>query len=62
MDTFKDTIVAVVAQRAIKRAGILSRQLLKAQPDQKEAIAAGIQIEKDLAQACRLSLDPSITD
>jgi len=62
METFKDTIVAVVAGRAIRRAGILSRRLLKAEPEQKEAIAAGIQIEKYLAQACRLSLEPSITD
>jgi hypothetical protein len=62
MEPLKDTIVAVIAQRAIQRAGILTRQLLKAQPEQKEAIAAGIQIEKELAQACRLSLEPSITD
>jgi len=41
----------------MQRAGILSRQLLKAEPEQKEAIAAGIQIEKDLARACRLSLE-----
>ena len=57
MEPFQDTIVAVVAQRAIQRAGSLSRQLLKAEPQQKEAIAAGILIEKQLADACRLSLE-----
>lgn len=57
MEPLKDTIVAVIAQRAIQRAGSLSRQLLKAESGQKEAIAAGIQIEKDLAEACRLSLE-----
>ena len=62
MESLKDTIVAVIAQRAIQRAGSLSQQLLKAEPQQKEAIAAGIQVEKDLAEACRLSLDTSIVD
>ena len=62
MESLKDTIVVVVAGRAIQRAGRLSRQLLKAESEQKEAIAAGIQIEKQLADACRLSLDASITD
>lgn len=61
MEPLKDTIVAVIAERAIQRAGHLSRQLLKAAPEQKEAVAAGIQIEKELANACRLSLkaDPT---
>ena len=62
METFKDTIVAAIEHRTLKRAGFLSRQLLKAEPKQKEAVAAGIQIEKELAQACQLSLDDSITD
>ena len=62
METFKDTIVAIVADRAIQRAGILSRQLLKAKPEQREAITAGIRIEKELADTCRLSLEPSIID
>ena len=57
MEPLKDTIVATIAERAIQRAGLLSRKLLKASPEQKEAIAAGIQIEKQLADACRLSLE-----
>lgn len=59
MEEFKDTIVAVIGTRAIKRAGLLSRQLLKAKPEKKEAIAAGIEIEKQLAYACQLSLENS---
>ncbi len=57
MEQFKDTIVAVIGMRAIKRAGHFSRQLLNAAPGQKEAIAAGIEIEKQLADACRLCLE-----
>ncbi len=62
MESLKDTIVAVIAERAIQRAGSLSRQLLKAEPEQKEAIAAGIQIEKQLADACQLSLENPTAD
>jgi len=61
MEPLKDTLVAAIGNRAIKRAGSLSRQLLKAEPEQKEAIAAGIQIEKQLADACRLSLETNPT-
>ena len=61
MEPLKDTIVAVIGHRAIQRAGYFSRQLLKAEPEQKEAIAAGIQIEKQLADACRLSLKNNST-
>ena len=57
MESLKDTIVAVIGNRAIKRAGQLSRKLLKAAPEHKEAIAAGIQIEKQLADACMLCLE-----
>ena len=61
MESLKNTIVAVIGNRAIKRAGNLTRQLLKAAPGEKEAIAAGIQIEKQLADACRLALEPNST-
>ena len=46
-----------VAQRAAARAAALSRQYMKANPEDREAIMAGIRFEKWLSQTCRFCLE-----
>ena len=41
-----------VAQRAAARAAALSRQYIKAGPEDREAIVAGIRFEKWLSETC----------
>ena len=57
MNTIKRQMVRQVAHRAAARAAALSRQYMKASPDDREAIMAGIRFEKWLSQTCRFYLD-----
>ena len=57
MSKLKDKILRLIQQNSIKRAGKLSRQYLAAKPEEKEAIVAGIQIEKWVAEICDLCLE-----
>ena len=59
MDKFKKDILRLIRQNSITRAGLLSRQYLKAKPEEKEAIVAGIQFEKWMAEVCDLCLEGS---
>jgi hypothetical protein len=57
MNKFKERILRLMRQNSIKRAGLLSRQYLKAKPEEKEAIVAGIEFEKWMAEICDLCLE-----
>ncbi|MHC4116702.1 MAG: hypothetical protein ACYSWO_04260 [Planctomycetota bacterium] len=57
MNTIKRQMLRQVAQRAAARAAALSRQYIKAAPEDREAIMAGIRFEKWLSQTCRFCLD-----
>ena len=57
MNTIKRQMVRQVAHRAAARAAALSRQYMKANPEDREAIMAGIRFEKWLSQTCRFCLD-----
>jgi hypothetical protein len=57
MNTIKRQMLRQVAQRAAVRAAALSRQYMKAAPQDREAIMAGIRFEKWLSQTCRFCLD-----
>jgi len=59
MSKLKDKILRLIQQNSIKRAGKLSREYLRAKPEEKEAIVAGIQFEKWMAEVCDLCLESS---
>ena len=52
MRKFKERLLRVLRQRSDDRAAQLSRQYLKAKPEEREAIMAGIEIEKWLSEVC----------
>jgi hypothetical protein len=47
----------MLQQRSDDRAARLSKEYLKAKPEEKEAIIAGIEIEKWLSEICQDCLD-----
>ncbi len=57
MNTIKRQMLRQVAQRAAARAAALSRHYMKAGPEDREAIVAGIRFEKWLSQTCQFCLD-----
>lgn len=57
MINLKDQIINLIHDRSMKRLALQSKLLVTVTPSQKEAIAAGIYIEKQLLEACRLCLD-----
>jgi hypothetical protein len=57
MRKFKERILRILQQRSDERAAMLSKEYLKAKPEEKEAIIAGIEIEKWLSEICRDCLD-----
>jgi hypothetical protein len=57
MDKFKKDILRLIRQNSITRADRLSREYLRAKPEEKEAIVAGIQFEKWMAEVCDLCLE-----
>ena len=59
MDKFKKDILRLIRQNSITRAGKLSREYLQAKPEEKEAIVAGIEFEKWMAEVCDLCLEES---
>jgi hypothetical protein len=59
MNTIKRQMLRQVAHRAAARAAVLSRQYMKANPKDREAIMAGIRFEKWLSQTCRFCLEYS---
>lgn len=52
MRKFKERLLRIMQQRSDDRAARLSKEYLRARPEEKEAIIAGIEIEKWLSQIC----------
>lgn len=57
MHSLKDQIIKLIHYRSIKRLAKRSKALIKAEPQEKEAILAGIYIDRELADCCRLCLE-----
>ncbi len=57
MNTIKRQMLKQVAQRAAARAAALSRQYMKAGPEDREAIVAGIHFERWLSETCEFCLN-----
>jgi len=52
MRKLKTNLLKIMRQRSDARAAQLSRGYLKVRPEQREAVMAGIEIEKWLSQVC----------
>jgi len=57
MRKLKTNILKIMRQRSDARAAQLSKAYLKVKPEQREAVMAGIEIEKWLSQVCDDCLD-----
>ena len=57
MNVLKINLLRIVRQKAADRAAALSREYKEAEPGEKEVIAAGINFEKWLSQACDICLN-----
>jgi hypothetical protein len=57
MRKFKEQLLRILQQRSDDRAARLSKEYMKAKPEEKEAIIAGIEIEKWLSEICEECLD-----
>ena len=57
MNVLKKHILRVIRQKAADRAAALAREYIGANSGEKEAIAAGIDFERWLSQACDICLN-----
>jgi hypothetical protein len=57
MNALKRQILKQIAQRAAARAAALSMEYMKANPQDREAVVAGIRFEKWLSQTCEFCLN-----
>jgi hypothetical protein len=57
MGQLKDRIIQLIEQHAAKKVSDLAGQYVRAASEQKEAITAGIEIEREIAQSCQECLD-----
>ena len=53
MGKLKDRIIRLIEQGAAKKVSQLSGEYVRAKPGQKEAVAAGIEVERYLAESCQ---------
>ena len=53
MTTLKDLLVQIVQRNAAKNIVDLAGKLVRARPEQKEAILAGLDFERWLAETCQ---------
>jgi len=53
MTQWKDRIIRCIEQNARQRAATLASSYLRARPEEREAIMAGIEYERWLADTCR---------
>jgi hypothetical protein len=56
MGELKNRIIRLIEQNAAKKASDLSGEYVPSKPEEKEAIQAGIELERYLAESCRQSL------
>ena len=59
MSKLKDQIIRLVEQNARSKVAALAGEYIRAKPEDKEAIQAGIDIERWLAEACQECLEHS---
>ena len=57
MNQLKRQILRIIAQKAAARTAALSREYVKANPEDREAIVAGIDFERWLSETCELCLN-----
>jgi len=57
MNQLKRQILRILGQRSAARAAALSREYIRARPEEKEAIIAGIDFERWLSEVCEVCLD-----
>ncbi|MCK4786711.1 MAG: hypothetical protein KAV87_23330 [Desulfobacteraceae bacterium] len=57
MGELKDRIVRLIEQNAARKASELSGEYIRAKPDEKEAIQAGIDVERWLSESCQECLE-----
>ena len=57
MSELKNRIIRLIERDAAKKVSDLSGQYVRAKSEEKEAIQAGIEIERWVAQSCRESLE-----
>jgi hypothetical protein len=57
MNALKRQVLNIIAQKAAARAAALSREYIKANPEDREAIVAGIDFERWLSETCELCLN-----
>ena len=53
----KDQKIRLIREKAYKKVGKLSRELVYAKSEDKEAILAGLEVERDIAHVCDTILD-----
>ncbi|MHC4728572.1 MAG: hypothetical protein ACYS17_15235 [Planctomycetota bacterium] len=53
MSKLKNQIIRLIQQKAHRKVAALAGEYVRAKPEEKEAIQAGIQIERWLADSCR---------
>ncbi len=59
MSKLKDQIIRLIEQNARSKVAALAGEYVRAKPEEKEAIQAGIAIERWLADICQECLDHS---
>ena len=60
MSKLKDQIIRLIEQNARSKVAVLASEYVRAKPEEKEAIQAGIEIERWLAETCQECLDHSL--
>ena len=56
MDKFKRKILALIQRNSERKIGQLAGEYPRSKPEEREAIMAGIQFERDLADSCQMCL------
>ena len=59
MSKLKDQIIWLIKQNARRKVAVLASEYVRAKPEEREAIQAGIAIERWLADTCQECLDHS---
>ena len=57
MGELTSQIIRLIEQNAAKKVAQLSGEFVRAKSGQKEAILAGIEVERELAESCRECLE-----
>ena len=57
MTKLKDQLLRIIQQNADRKVALLANEYVKASLDEKEAIQAGIQIERWLSESCQQCLN-----